>query len=61
MTKKADFNAEEWATVAEAPVLAGLRLVAAVAEGLSARASRWARSTPRIARSMVKATCSTSS
>ena len=29
MTKKADFNAEEWATVAEAPVLAGMRLVAA--------------------------------
>ncbi len=29
MTKKADFNAEEWATVAEAPVLAGLRLAAA--------------------------------
>ena len=29
MTRKADFNAEEWATVAEAPVLAGMRLVAA--------------------------------
>ena len=29
MTKKADFNAEEWATVAQAPVLAGMRVVAA--------------------------------
>jgi hypothetical protein len=29
MTKKADFNAEEWATVVEAPLLAGMRVVAA--------------------------------
>jgi hypothetical protein len=29
MTTKADFNAEEWSTIAEAPVLAGLRVVAA--------------------------------
>jgi hypothetical protein len=29
MTKKADFNAEEWAKVVEAPVLAGLRVIAA--------------------------------
>ncbi len=29
MTKKADFNAEEWAKVVEGPVLAGLRLVTA--------------------------------
>jgi hypothetical protein len=29
MTTKSDFNAEEWATLAEAPLLAGLRLVTA--------------------------------
>jgi hypothetical protein len=29
MTKKADFNAEEWQTVVEAPLLAGLTVVAA--------------------------------
>ena len=29
MTKKADFNAEEWATVVEGPLLAGLRVVTA--------------------------------
>ena len=29
MTRKADFNAEEWATVVEAPVLGGLRVVTA--------------------------------
>jgi hypothetical protein len=29
MTKKADFNAEEWSKVVEAPLLAGLRVVAA--------------------------------
>jgi hypothetical protein len=29
MTTKADFNAEEWSTVLEAPILAGLRVVAA--------------------------------
>lgn len=29
MTKKADFNADEWATIAEAPVLAGMRVVTA--------------------------------
>jgi hypothetical protein len=29
MTKKADFNAEEWATVAEGPLLAAMRVVAA--------------------------------
>ena len=34
MTKKADFNAEEWATVAEAPVLAGMRLMAASRGGI---------------------------
>ncbi len=29
MTKKADFNAEEWSTLVEAPLLAGLRVIAA--------------------------------
>ena len=29
MTKKADFNAEEWPTLAEAPLLAGMRVAAA--------------------------------
>lgn len=29
MTKKADFNADEWATIVEAPVLAGMRVVTA--------------------------------
>jgi hypothetical protein len=29
MTSKAEFNAEEWSTVVEGPVLAGLRVVAA--------------------------------
>ena len=29
MTSKADFNAEEWTTVVEGPVLAGMRVVAA--------------------------------
>jgi hypothetical protein len=29
VTAKADFNAEEWATVVEAPVLAGMRVMAA--------------------------------
>jgi hypothetical protein len=29
VTAKADFNAEEWSTVVEAPVLAGMRVVAA--------------------------------
>lgn len=29
MTTKADFNAEEWSTVAEAPLLAGMRVIAA--------------------------------
>lgn len=29
MTKKADFNAEEWSTVVEAPLLAGMRVIAA--------------------------------
>jgi hypothetical protein len=29
MTKKAEFNAEEWTTVVEGPLLAGLRVVAA--------------------------------
>jgi hypothetical protein len=29
MTTKADFNAEEWQTIVEAPLLAGLRVVAA--------------------------------
>jgi hypothetical protein len=29
VTTKADFNAEEWSTIVEAPVLAGLRVVAA--------------------------------
>jgi hypothetical protein len=29
MTKKADFNAEEWSTVVEGPLLAGLRVVTA--------------------------------
>ena len=28
MTKKADFNAEEWSTVAEGPLLAGMRVIA---------------------------------
>lgn len=29
MTKKADFNAEEWSTLVEAPLLAGMRVMAA--------------------------------
>ena len=29
MTRKADFNAEEWATVAEGPLYAGMRVIAA--------------------------------
>jgi hypothetical protein len=29
MASKADFNAEEWSTIVEAPVLAGMRVVAA--------------------------------
>jgi hypothetical protein len=29
MTKKADFNAEEWSTVVEGPVFAGMRVIAA--------------------------------
>lgn len=29
MTKKAEFNAEEWSTVVEAPLLAGMRVIAA--------------------------------
>ena len=29
MTTKADFNAEEWSTVVEGPVLAGMRVIAA--------------------------------
>jgi hypothetical protein len=29
MTRRADFNAEEWSSVVEAPVYAGLRLIAA--------------------------------
>jgi len=29
MTKKAEFNAEEWSTIAEAPLLAGMRVIAA--------------------------------
>jgi hypothetical protein len=29
MTKKADFNADEWSTVAEGPLLAGMQVVAA--------------------------------
>ncbi|MEA2386689.1 MAG: hypothetical protein QOJ22_863 [Thermoleophilaceae bacterium] len=33
MTKKADFNAEEWATVVEGPLLAGMRVVGATRGG----------------------------
>jgi len=33
VTAKADFNAEEWSTVVEAPVLAGMRVVSAGREG----------------------------
>ena len=29
MTKKADFNADEWATVVEGPLLAGMRVITA--------------------------------
>lgn len=29
MTRKADFNAEEWSTVVEGPLLAGMRVIAA--------------------------------
>jgi hypothetical protein len=29
MTKKADFNADEWSTVAEGPLLAGMRVITA--------------------------------
>ncbi len=33
MTRKADFNAEEWSTVVEAPLLAGLEVVGAARGG----------------------------
>jgi len=33
MTSKADFNAEEWSTIVEAPVLAGMRVVTAARGG----------------------------
>jgi hypothetical protein len=33
VTKKADFNAEEWATVVEGPLLAGMRVVGATRGG----------------------------
>lgn len=33
MTRKADFNAEEWAAVAEAPLLAGMRVAKAARGG----------------------------
>lgn len=33
MTAKADFNAEEWATVVEGPLLAGMRVVSATRGG----------------------------
>jgi hypothetical protein len=33
MTRKADFNAEEWAAVAEAPLLAGMRVATAARGG----------------------------
>ena len=33
MTKKADFNAEEWSTIAEAPLLAGMRVIKAARGG----------------------------
>ena len=29
MTKKADFNAEEWSTIVEAPLYAGMRVISA--------------------------------
>jgi hypothetical protein len=33
MTRKADFNADEWSTVVEGPLLAGMRVVAAARGG----------------------------
>ena len=33
MTKKADFNAEEWSTVVEGPLLAGMRVIMAARGG----------------------------
>ena len=33
MTRKADFNAEEWSSVAEAPLLTGMRVIAAARGG----------------------------
>ena len=33
MTKKADFNAEEWSTIVEGPLLAGMRLITAARGG----------------------------
>lgn len=33
MTKKADFNADEWSTIAEGPLLAGMRVIAAARGG----------------------------
>lgn len=33
MTRKADFNAEEWSTIVEGPVLAGMRVVMAARGG----------------------------
>jgi hypothetical protein len=33
MTKKADFNAEEWSTIVEGPMLAGMRVITAARGG----------------------------
>ena len=33
MSKKADFNAEEWSTIAEGPLLAGMRVITAARGG----------------------------
>jgi hypothetical protein len=33
MTKKADFNADEWSTIAEGPLLAGMRVITATRGG----------------------------
>ncbi|MBA3298851.1 MAG: hypothetical protein H0U24_02105 [Thermoleophilaceae bacterium] len=33
MTKKADFNADEWSTIAEGPLLAGMRVITAARGG----------------------------
>ena len=54
MTTKAEFNAEEWSTIVEGAVLAGLRVAGAARGGTLRRASPWDGSMPRLASSTVR-------